>query len=153
MRAHTYTVARTACAYIVMRRVSHAAWAQGRRLLRAQVIDAWDAGGGRDAVRLRIPTSDLRAGAAWLEPQLGCLLGPARPLLLLPAHQAALAAEVRALVGAPGAPRSDAAQPGAPEAGAAATSGGAGARGGDEHARLRQPPGRAGPGAGRRGPA
>ena len=127
MRAHTYTVARTACAYIVMRRVSHAAWAQGRRLLRAQVIDAWDAGGGRDAVRLRIPTSGLRAGAAWLEPQLGCLLGPARPLLLLPAHQAALAAEVRALVGAPGAPRSDAAQPGAPEAGAAATGGGAGA--------------------------
>jgi len=139
-RTHTHSCAHGMCVYCdaacQSACVRCAAWAPGRRLLRAQVIDAWDAGGGRDAVRLRIPTSGLRAGAAWLEPQLGCLLGPARPLLLLPAHQAALAAEVRALVGAPGAPRSDAAQPGAPEAGAAATSGGAGARGGDEHARA-----------------
>jgi len=113
-----------------------AAWAQGWRRLRAQVTDAWDAGGGRDAVRLRVPTAGLRAGAAWLEPQLGCLLGPARPLLLLQEHQAALAAEVRALVGAPGAAKSGAAGAGAPEAGAAALGGGAGARGGDEVARA-----------------
>lgn len=66
-----------------------------------QVVDAWDAGGGRDTLRLRLPTAGLQAGAAWLEAQRGSLLGPARPLLLLPARQAALAVEVSALVRAP----------------------------------------------------
>ena len=52
---------------------------------------------GKDLLQLRLP-ADLIPGTLWLEGQQNSLLGPAKPLLVLPDDTAALAGEVQSLL-------------------------------------------------------